>query len=264
MPRDTKPRRSLICTAQGKFADACLAVCNYTQKHESNWFLHFSKRGVFFSLFSVSSSRLQPRISGQRLMMQRPYCAFAVEQKSQRHGFKASARRKQRHLHNPAPLPLRADREQTRWSQGWGSGNVMYWLWNIGPYPTQVVALALKTNLNSMWGSQVCVRGAWQSLHAPYIFFFLNTPVCLLTYSICPQLYQMYPFPESFLRAISSAEEFRPLPIASSTTGGPIILVPYRDGERDGRGGVKAAVQRRLITFTHTVWGEKGEKKGVH
>lgn len=28
-----------------------------------------------------------------------------------------------------------------------------------------------------------------------------------------------------FLRAISSAEEFRPLPTASSTTGDPIILV---------------------------------------
>lgn len=41
----------------------------------------------------------------------------------------------------------------------------------------------------------------------------------------------MCPFPESFLRAISTAEEFLPLPIASSTTGGPIILIPYRDSE---------------------------------
>lgn len=38
---------------------------------------------------------------------------------------------------------------------------------------------------------------------------------------------------DHFLSAISSAEEFSSLPIASSTTGGPIILIPYRDSERE-------------------------------
>lgn len=66
-----------------------------------------------------------------------------------------------------------------------------------------------------------------------------NLLLSLLTHSICLQLHQMCPFPESFLRAISSAEEFSPLPIASSTTGGPIILVPYRDGEGEGWGGYR-------------------------
>lgn len=45
-------------------------------------FYIFSKDGYFFFPLSLSvSSSLQPRISGQRLMMQRRYCAFAVEQK---------------------------------------------------------------------------------------------------------------------------------------------------------------------------------------
>lgn len=43
-----------------------------------------------------------------------------------------------------------------------------------------------------------------------------------------------------FLRAISSAEEFSPLPLASSTTGGPIILIPYRHGEgEEWEGGLQ-------------------------
>lgn len=74
--------------------------------------------------------------------------------------------------------------------------------------------------------------------------------VCM--YVLCLQLSQMCPFPESFLRAISSAEEFSPLPIASSTAGGPIILVPYRDGEGERwwwLGGVTGGFQRPLITF---------------
>lgn len=64
-----------------------------------------------------------------------------------------------------------------------------------------------------------------------------NPLVSSLTYCICPQLSQMCPFPESFLRAISCAEEFSPLPNASSTTGGPIILNPYRDGDGEVWGG---------------------------
>jgi len=64
-----------------------------------------------------------------------------------------------------------------------------------------------------------------------------NPLVSLLAYCIYPQLDQMCPFPESFLRAISCAEEFSPLPNASSTTGGPIILNPYRDGEGKVWGG---------------------------
>lgn len=55
-----------------------------------------------------------------------------------------------------------------------------------------------------------------------------------------------------FLRAISSAEEFSPLPMASSTTGGPIILIPYRDGEGEERGGVTAAFKTHSLPF-HTV-----------
>lgn len=47
--------------------------------------------------------------------------------------------------------------------------------------------------------------------------------------SICLQVDRMCPFPEVLLKAINSVEEFSPLPIASSTTGGPIILLPYRD-----------------------------------
>lgn len=78
----------------------------------------------------------------------------------------------------------------------------------------------------------------------PYIYIYIYNPLfSLLTYSICPQLDQMCPFPESFLRAINSAEEFRPLPMASSTTGGPIILIPYRDGEGK-RWGVTGAFQK--------------------
>ena len=76
-----------------------------------------------------------------------------------------------------------------------------------------------------------------------------NPQVSLLTYCICPQLDQMCPFPESFLRAISCAEEFSPLPNASSPTGSPIILIPYRDGEGEVlRGG---GVQRLLIIFIY-------------
>lgn len=233
-----------------------VSQCVITPKSMSQSDFYISQKEGHFSLFfSVSSSR-QPRISGQRLMMQRPYCAFAVEQKSQRHSFKASAPRKQRHLHNPAPLPLRADREETRWSQGWGSGNVMYALWNIGPYPTQVVALAPKPILTVCEALRRMCEGSVAECACEgtepagshctlyiyiyrFFFFFFKTLVCLLTYSICLQLCQICPFPESFLRAISSAEEFSPLPIASSTTGGPIILIPYRDGEREGWGGLQ-------------------------
>lgn len=82
-----------------------------------------------------------------------------------------------------------------------------------------------------MRGAPIC------AVSVSHIYIY-NPLVSLLTYSICLQLHQMCPFPESFLRAISSAEEFSPLPIASSTTGGPIILIPYRDGEGEGwRGG---------------------------
>lgn len=38
-----------------------------------------------------------------------------------------------------------------------------------------------------------------------------------------------------FLRAISSTEEFRPLPTASSTTGGPIILIAVGKGKGWGQ-----------------------------
>lgn len=61
--------------------------------------------------------------------------------------------------------------------------------------------------------------------------YIYNPLLSLLTYFIRLQLNQMCPFPESFLRAISTAEEFLPVPIAGSTTGGPIILIPYRDSE---------------------------------
>ena len=59
----------------------------------------------------------------------------------------------------------------------------------------------------------------------------------MLADCICPQLDKMCPFPESILRAISCSEEFGPLANASSTTGGLIILLPYRDGEWEVGGG---------------------------
>lgn len=58
----------------------------------------------------MSESVVQPdaflSLGGQRLMMQRHYCASAVEQKRQRRCFLARAALKQRHLHSPALPPL--------------------------------------------------------------------------------------------------------------------------------------------------------------
>lgn len=50
-----KPSSRLICTAQGNFADACLAVHNYNQKHESKWLYIFQKRGIFLFFFFLLS-----------------------------------------------------------------------------------------------------------------------------------------------------------------------------------------------------------------
>lgn len=52
---DMKPSSRLICTAQGNFADACLAVHNYNQKHESKWLYIFQKRGIFLFFFFLLS-----------------------------------------------------------------------------------------------------------------------------------------------------------------------------------------------------------------
>ena len=78
-----KPRRRLISTTQGEVR-WCVIITPKSMSQSD--FLHLSKRAYF--LFPVSSSgSLQPRISGQCLMMQHGYCASAVEQKSQCRGF---------------------------------------------------------------------------------------------------------------------------------------------------------------------------------
>lgn len=68
----------------------------------------------------------RPRISGQQLMMQRRYCAFAAEQKSQRRGFWARAALEQRRPHSPALPPLGPLARRDELKPRAGSGNVMY------------------------------------------------------------------------------------------------------------------------------------------
>lgn len=78
------------------------------------------------TLCSLPLRQRRPGISGQHLMMQRRYCAFAAEQKSQRHGFWARAALEQRHPHSPALPPLGPLARRDELKPRAGSGNVMY------------------------------------------------------------------------------------------------------------------------------------------
>lgn len=100
--------------------------------------------------------------------------------------------------------------------------------------------LASAQNQSSyMWATTGGVRAESMLMYAckrTVSAIYINNPLVSLPAFSRFQLNQMCPFPESFLRTISSAMEFRSLPTASSTTGGPIIPIPYGDGEWEGLG----------------------------
>lgn len=82
--------------------------------------------------------------------------------------------------------------------------------------------------------------------------------ICTILWFLCSHTLSVFSSTKCvhFLRAISSTEEFSLLPIASSTTGGPIILIPYRDGEGEEE-GVTGAFKSYSLPF-HTVAFLKG------
>lgn len=206
------------------------------QKHESKWFYIFQKEGYFslsFFFFFLSAAAA----CSQGLVASVWWCnAVTVLLQSSR---KASA---------TAFRTTPASNKDTYTARRWSGHHRLSGLTERrqaeakgGERKCHVLVMKYRT-VAGLRPKPICLhvsRGVCEESVSEYacegscIWMCRQRAVCVYVcmYVLCLQLSQMCPFPESFLRAISSAEEFSPLPIASSTAGGPIILIPYRDGE---------------------------------